>query len=577
MFALHLQPCERSRVQIPLRPTSFFLSHSYCAPQLHAYTHPFFAMYADREEALRNSAAAAAPIDPAQRERELQEQLRRRAFESRRQPTGDSWRDRSARRRESGYERPAPYEGRYRSERAPSNESRMRAYDDSPRRGGPEVRDYRDSFRSRDRERSPREYRRSRDVYRGDSYVPRSEDDYDARSVFVSQLSLRTGERDLGEFFESHLGRDTVRAAYVVTDPTSGKSQGTGFVEFMSGAMVRRALDLTGQRMFGLPVLVQPAVAARAHSHPVVQGIVQEDLEHRIPRVATTVPQKPAAPVHVDPAARLHVGNLHFDIGAENVRDIFEPFGDVAEVDMPTEPATGRSKGYAFVQFVREQDARIAQEQLNGFDLAGRQMRVGPVNSRGGGGRRQRLMSKFDEGGGGGLSSSEQRIALMQKLSRSDDTSLQQIRPDSIPESVSASLVLRHMFDATKETEPHWMFDLRDDVRGECERFGRVVQVHVDTESTDGEVYVQFTDVAAAQRARPSLNGRFFGGSRIAAELCVGKANQCTRRDCVGEKQQHVVYFFIYINCATSNAGRHRRRPALRRVRQRVRKEGASG
>lgn len=478
-------------------------------------------MYADREEATRRGAPTAAPIDAAQRERELQEQLRRRVIESRR-PHGESWRDRSARRRGDDDDRQMQYDGRH------------RAYDDSPARGSPDPREFRDSFRGRDsRERSPRDYppRAGRDIPRGDSYVPRSDDDYDSRSVFVSQLALCAGERDLGEFFEAHLGRDTVRAAYIVTDPRTKSSQGTGFVEFMSGAMVRRALDLSGQRMFGLPVQVQPAVAARAHCHPVVQGVVQLDLEHHGHR-GESAPRR-SAPVSTDPTARLHVGNLHFDIGAEHVRAIFEPFGEVADVDMPTEPATGRSKGYAFVQFVREQDARVAEEQLNGFDLAGRQMRVGPVNSRGGGGRRQRITSKFDEGGGGGVSSSEQRVSLMEKLSRRDDSSLQQcvhadrIRPDSIPQGASASLLLRHMFNpatcvfADSETDPNWRTDLRDDVRSECERFGRVAMVYVDAESAEGDVYVQFTDMSAAQRARPSLNGRFFGGSRIEAELCV--------------------------------------------------------
>ncbi|WFD33947.1 Phosphatidylinositol-3-phosphatase SAC1 [Malassezia cuniculi] len=459
-------------------------------------------------------------------ERELQEHLRRRVIESRRQQ-GDSWRDRSARRRGDEGDRPAPYEGRYRDDR--SYEGRHRSYDDSPRLNTP---DSRDSYRVRDsRERSPRDYssrdyRSSRDIPRGDSYTPRSEDDYDSRSVFVSQLSLRAGERDLGEFFESHLGRDTVRAAYIVTDPRTKKSQGTGFVEFMSAAMVRRAIDLSGQRMFGLPVLMQPAVAARAHSHPVVQGVVQQDLEHRLPR-AVTPAQKSSAPANVNPAARLHVGNLHFDIGAEHVRAIFEPFGEVANVDMPTEPATGRSKGFAFVQFVHEQDARVAEEQLNGFDLAGRQMRVGPVNSRGGASRRERerererVTSRYDESGGPGVNAADKRAALMDKLSRRDDSSLQQVRPDSIPKSTSSSLVLRHMFDPAKETDPNWKSDLHDDIRSECERFGKVLLVYVDGESTQGEVYIQFGDIADAQRARPSLDGRFFGGSRIVAELYV--------------------------------------------------------
>lgn len=69
---------------------------------------------------------------------------------------------------------------------------------------------------------------------------------------------------------------------------------------------------------------------------------------------------------------------------------MFEPFGELEFVDLHRDPMTGRSKGYAFVQCVlssivcrrllmvfyyrykRSEDARMALEQMEGFELAGR-------------------------------------------------------------------------------------------------------------------------------------------------------------------------------------------------------------
>ncbi|MEE6528701.1 hypothetical protein FKM82_031402, partial [Ascaphus truei] len=46
------------------------------------------------------------------------------------------------------------------------------------------------------------------------------------------------------------------------------------------------------------------------------------------------------------------------------------------------EPDTGRSKGFGFISFLDAECARRALEQLNGFELAGRPMKVGNVTDR---------------------------------------------------------------------------------------------------------------------------------------------------------------------------------------------------
>jgi RNA-binding protein 23/39 len=50
--------------------------------------------------------------------------------------------------------------------------------------------------------------------------------------------------------------------------------------------------------------------------------------------------------------SRLYVGSLHFNLTESDIRQVFEPFGDLEFVDLHRDPMTGRSKGYAFIQSV---------------------------------------------------------------------------------------------------------------------------------------------------------------------------------------------------------------------------------
>lgn len=87
--------------------------------------------------------------------------------------------------------------------------------------------------------------------------------------------------------------------------------------------------------------------------------------------------------------ATLYVGSLHFNLTESDIKQVFEPFGDLDFVDLHKDPVTGRSKGYAFVQYVfiinivlqflcinfsykRADDAKMALEQMEGFKIAGR-------------------------------------------------------------------------------------------------------------------------------------------------------------------------------------------------------------
>jgi len=55
---------------------------------------------------------------------------------------------------------------------------------------------------------------------------------------------------------------------------------------------------------------------------------------------------------------------------------IFEPFGRIQSIQLMKDPETDRSKGYGFIVYHEAEDAKKAMEHLNGFELAGRPMKV---------------------------------------------------------------------------------------------------------------------------------------------------------------------------------------------------------
>ncbi|KAI9509074.1 hypothetical protein F5148DRAFT_978870 [Russula earlei] len=325
------------------------------------------------------------------------------------------------------------------------------------------------------------------------------EDDSEARSVFVSQLAARLTARDLGYFFEDKLGENTVLDARIVTDRLSRRSKGIGYVEFRTIEMVDKALSLSGTVVMGLPIMVQLTEAERNRLHP-------GDGNLNLP---------PGVIAPHGGAMQLYVGSLHFNLTEGDIKQVFEPFGELEFVDLHKDPVTGRSKGYAFVQYKRVEDARMALEQMDGFELAGRTLRVNTVHEKGA--TKYTTQDSLDEAGGGNLNAAS-RQALMQKLARIEPASkLEPIVRPNIQAMESRCILLKNMFNPEEETDADWDKELGDDVKGECEsKYGPVDRIKVERES-QGEIYLKFGNIDAARKALQGLNGRWFGGKQVSA------------------------------------------------------------
>jgi hypothetical protein len=108
----------------------------------------------------------------------------------------------------------------------------------------------------------------------------------------------------------------------------------------------------------------------------------------------------------------IFVGSLPFKIEESELQEIFEEYGEVTSVKIITDRATGRSKGFGFVEMTNEEEAKKAIEELNNAEIEGRTIVVNKAEEKkegsrpSGGGFRGGSGGGFrggNSGGGGGF------------------------------------------------------------------------------------------------------------------------------------------------------------------------------
>ena len=72
----------------------------------------------------------------------------------------------------------------------------------------------------------------------------------------------------------------------------------------------------------------------------------------------------------------MYVSNLSFHTADDDLRKLFEQFGNVSSVKIITDRETGRSRGFAFVEMDSDAEAKEAIKGLNNKDVEGRALSV---------------------------------------------------------------------------------------------------------------------------------------------------------------------------------------------------------
>jgi len=98
----------------------------------------------------------------------------------------------------------------------------------------------------------------------------------------------------------------------------------------------------------------------------------------------------------------IYVGNLADGTTEDELRQAFEPHGQVTSARIITDKFSGQSRGFGFVEMANNDEAQAAINALNGSDLKGQMLRVNEARPRAEGGRGGGGGGRRGGGGGGG-------------------------------------------------------------------------------------------------------------------------------------------------------------------------------
>ena len=79
---------------------------------------------------------------------------------------------------------------------------------------------------------------------------------------------------------------------------------------------------------------------------------------------------------------RIYIGNLNYRLRTEELKAVFEPFGEVIGAKIVRDKETNLSKGFGFIEMANEEDGKNALAALNETELGGRKMIVSEAKPR---------------------------------------------------------------------------------------------------------------------------------------------------------------------------------------------------
>jgi len=107
----------------------------------------------------------------------------------------------------------------------------------------------------------------------------------------------------------------------------------------------------------------------------------------------------------------IYVGNLAEEVNEDDLKGVFEAFGQVESINILKDRFSGESKGFGFVEMPSKDEAQKAIEDADGMELKGKAIKVNEARPRpsagprgGGGGRRGGRGGGRDSRRGGGRS-----------------------------------------------------------------------------------------------------------------------------------------------------------------------------
>ncbi|KAH8740442.1 Ro ribonucleoprotein-binding protein 1 [Cryptosporidium ryanae] len=308
---------------------------------------------------------------------------------------------------------------------------------------------------------------------------------------------------------------------------------------------------------------VNPSIAVinNKHSHP--SHLVQPESGHG----SSLQGSVNGPPTHSQ--NRIYIGSVPYSFTTDDLRHIFKAFGVILSCQLiPSIEKPGTHRGYGFIEFSTADQAKLAIETMNGFEVGGKQLKVNVAtalkphggnssNSAGSGGASTQV------GGVHGGSSMGQIpiIPQIQNVLQSQISSIpmphQIVLPSMVPmqnmapppppinplyqqppgfplngapqsygiqnspTGQNSNIILLTNMVGPDEIDD----ELKEEVKIECSKYGKVydVRIHVSNNlskpSDRVRIFVVFESPSMAQIAVPALNNRWFGGNQVFCSL----------------------------------------------------------
>ncbi|KAI4340546.1 hypothetical protein MLD38_025371 [Melastoma candidum] len=185
-------------------------------------------------------------------------------------------------------------------------------------------------------------------------------------SIFVGDLAPDVTDYMLQETFKNHYS--SVRGAKVVTDPSTGRSKGYGFVKFSDENQRNRAMtEMNGAYCSTRPMRISAATPKKNSTMPQQYAAVKPVY----PVAAYTAPPAQVLPVTNDTNnTTIFVGNLDQNVTEDELRQIFSQFGEISNVKIPV------GKGCGFVEFRARASSEEAIQRMQGATIGQQAVRL---------------------------------------------------------------------------------------------------------------------------------------------------------------------------------------------------------
>ncbi|KAJ1606350.1 Ro ribonucleoprotein-binding protein 1 [Cryptosporidium canis] len=383
--------------------------------------------------------------------------------------------------------------------------------------------------------------------------------------IYVGSLDYSLNEADIKQVFGSF------GSIINIDMPREGnRSKGFCFVEYTSQESAEMALATMNRFVLkGRPIRVgRPTNAATSNSNqsggasgnainPNIAVYNNNQIAHQ------SHPAQPDTSHGAGTAApsqnRIYIGSVPYSFTTDDLRHIFKAFGVILSCQLiPSIEKPGTHRGYGFIEFGTADQAKLAIETMNGFEVGGKQLKVNVATA---------LKPQSSNSGGGAQSGvASANVSQMPMINTMQNMMPSQMPPMGIPHQMVLPSMMQmpnvapppplpiyqqppgyplatgpapyqipgaispvassNIILLTNMVGPDEIDDeLKEEVKIECSKYGKVydVRIHISNNiskpSDRVRIFVVFESPSMAQIAVPALNNRWFGGNQVFCSL----------------------------------------------------------